>query len=141
MCSAKWKVLERLGLPICNCVAVIIGGSFKISSTFAAMRLSALILNLLILVMIFVPCKDHKALSGEGSRAQAFHATTPQSSPADDDCSPLCTCSCCGTVSLFYALPQLATVLPEPAIKKYAAYKAPFYSVERSSVWQPPRIA
>jgi hypothetical protein len=112
----------------------------RISSTFAAMRLSAFILNLLMLVMIFVPCKDHKTLAGEGSRTQAFHASTPVSSAADDDCSPLCSCSCCGAVSLFYALPQLAAVLPAPAIKKYPAYKAPFYSAERSSVWQPPRI-
>jgi len=104
------------------------------------MRLSAFILNLLVLKMIFAPCRDHQVLSRGSSVTQAFHAAAQQQGQADDDCSPLCTCSCCGTVSLLFSSPKVGVIVPVPPVKKYPAYKALFYFVERSSVWQPPRI-
>jgi len=127
-------------VAICNRVAVINSDFLGIPRNFGSMRLSAFILNLLVLIMILAPCRDHQALSGDSSRTQVFHAAAQQQGQADDDCSPLCTCSCCGAVSLFFSSPQAGMIIPVSAVKKYRAYNAPFYFVERSSVWQPPRV-
>lgn len=107
---------------------------------FAKMRLSAFILQLLIAVMIVVPCRDHKAVGMGKARTQQLHATTPGSGQADDDCSPLCTCSCCASVSSLIYTPVVEGVAPNPDAKKFPSYITPDYHADRSAVWQPPRV-
>lgn len=104
------------------------------------MRLSAFILNLLMMVMILVPCRDHKVLGMSADRTQQVYAAAQGDGQADDDCSPLCTCSCCASVSPAVSIPVVEDVAPVPAAKKFHVYIAPDYYADRSAVWQPPRI-
>ncbi|MBN9385491.1 MAG: hypothetical protein J0H74_32360 [Chitinophagaceae bacterium] len=104
------------------------------------MRLSAFILNCLMLIMIFAPCRDHSSIVSGISRGQVVYASSPQNEQMGDDCSPLCTCSCCSSVSASVHFRYVILALPQPAAKKFPAYNTPEYSAERSSIWQPPRI-
>ena len=104
------------------------------------MRLSAFILNMLMCVMILIPCRDHKALGMSKDRTPRMVATTPVSGQADDDCSPLCTCSCCASVSSVVYMLVIEGFAPAPVVKKFPVYIAPDYGADRSAVWQPPRI-
>ena len=107
---------------------------------FAQMRLSAFILNLLTLVMILVPCRDHKTVHAANAGAQQIYAAIPHEGQADDDCSPLCTCSCCSSVLPLIHTPLVEGLCPTLSAKKFSLYIAPDYGGERSIVWQPPRI-
>ncbi|MBS1663414.1 MAG: hypothetical protein JST68_20395 [Bacteroidetes bacterium] len=109
-------------------------------STFASMRLYAFILNLLMLMMILAPCRDHASQGVGKTNIQRLHSATPNSGLADDDCSPLCTCSCCASVSPVIYVPIVEGVASPVASKKFPIYIAPDYAAERSAVWQPPRI-
>jgi hypothetical protein len=107
---------------------------------FVVMRLSAFILNLLMAIMVLVPCRDHKALGMSKARVQQVDAATPGGGQADDDCSPLCTCSCCASVSSVVELATIVDVAPVVISKKFPLYITPEYGADRSAVWQPPRI-
>lgn len=109
-------------------------------SIFVPMRLSAFILNLLMAVMILVPCRDHKAPGLGNTRTQQLYAAAPGSGQADDDCSPLCTCSCCASVSPSIYTPVVEGIAPALAVRKFPLYITPDYYADRSAVWQPPRI-
>lgn len=104
------------------------------------MRLSAFILNLLMVVMILVPCRDHKALGMSKFGIQQIHAAAPGGGQADDDCSPLCTCSCCASVSTVVDMQVIDGIMPLPVGKKFPIYIAPDFGTDLSAVWEPPRI-
>ncbi|HVW61416.1 MAG TPA: hypothetical protein VHC48_15300 [Puia sp.] len=104
------------------------------------MRLSAFILNLLMTVMILVPCRDHKVLGMSAGRTQQVYAAAQGDGQADDDCSPLCTCSCCASVSPLIYTPVVEGVIPALVTRKFPIYIAPDHYADRSAVWQPPRI-
>ncbi|HVU58472.1 MAG TPA: DUF6660 family protein [Puia sp.] len=107
---------------------------------FAPMRLSAFILNLLMLVMILAPCRDHKALGMGKARTPQLLAAAPTDGQSDDDCSPLCTCSCCASVSPVVYTPVVEEIVSAPIARKFPVYITPYYHADRSAVWQPPRI-
>ena len=125
---------------LCNNVTLKNSIFYDIISTFTPMRLSAFILNCLMLTMIFFPCRDHRSVASGISRGQEVYASSHQGGQTDDDCSPLCSCSCCSSVSANVYFPYVIKVTSEPAAKKFPVYNTPEYSAERSSVWQPPRI-
>jgi len=104
------------------------------------MRPTAFILSLLVLILNCIPCRDHAAFNRGTSNGQVVVAASHEGSQADDGCSPFCTCSCCASISMLYSSPQVGMFLPRSSEKKFPAYNAPFYSVERSSIWQPPKI-
>jgi len=104
------------------------------------MRLTAFILNLLVVVMVLAPCRDHKVLGIGKDRTQQVHAAVPNNGQTDDDCSPLCTCSCCASVSPFIYTPVVEGFAPAQDAKKFPIYITPDYFADRSAVWQPPRV-
>lgn len=91
-------------------------------------------------IMILAPCRDHRALAMGKAGTQQVHAAVPGSGQEDDDCSPLCTCSCCASVSSMIYVPVVVGAALVPVVKKFSLYIAPDYNAERSVVWQPPRI-
>lgn len=104
------------------------------------MRLSAFILNMLMLVMILVPCRDHDDHVRTAGANPQFYAATQDHGQTDDICSPLCTCSCCASVSPMVHKPVVGAFIAAQGARKFPAYFAAEYAAERSAIWQPPRI-
>lgn len=104
------------------------------------MRLTAFIMNLLVIMMILAPCRDHRDVSLSKATTPQLYAAAQQDGQADDDCSPLCTCSCCAAVSLSYHTLMVQAATPGSSVKKIPFYITPDHTTGLSSIWQPPRI-
>lgn len=84
-------------------------------------------------------CDDHIAFSDNCEVTSCAHLENGQTdNHIADECSPFCMCSCCGTITIFYAIKYTFerdfTALPK------TSYSENFFSVTSSSIWQPPKI-
>ncbi|WP_116125321.1 hypothetical protein [Lewinella sp. IMCC34183] len=103
------------------------------------MRLPALFMALLLVVLSLFPCQD-LAANDVVTGSDAHHEND---APADhDDCTPLCSCACCGTVvTVFGSAPVAPVVLPLPPAGQTRPDCTPIWTplLAAASDIQPPR--
>lgn len=96
-------------------------------------------MSVIILALSFVPCADSNSVTQ--SQEISFHQGSDHHQHHSDFCSPLCVCSCCGTI--------VAQIEGETdyEFKTYEVYsseenllKPSFPSDIFYSIWEPPKI-
>lgn len=104
------------------------------------MKLTAVILSIVILVLSFVPCADTMISRQEFQTISTSHQDNHGHNHSDF-CSPLCSCSCCGTVvaqieeELFFEdFPENEFSTDETFFRQNIP-AAIYYSI-----WEPPKI-
>ncbi|MFZ7169629.1 MAG: DUF6660 family protein [Bacteroidota bacterium] len=55
-------------------------------------------------------------------------------------CSPFCFCSCCSTAMNILYLPNISLQV-QPALQDFVLFDQKFFSIDNSSIWQPPKIS
>lgn len=108
-------------------------------SIFALMKILSVIMSVIILALSFVPCADNNSVNQ--SQEISLHQDSDNHQHHSDFCSPLCVCSCCGTI--------VAQIEGQAdfEIKTYEIYssqenllKPRFPSDISFSIWEPPKI-
>ena len=112
--------------------------------TFAIrkMKLLSYILGLGILILSCITCEDLPEFNDPGLEIiSATNIKKPCTESAQDHCSPLCVCACCGQplINLFF---KDAPLLDKriAVSKKNFEYKNTFVSDYFQSIWQPPKL-
>ena len=96
------------------------------------MKFITLILSLLVMALTLVPCSDTPC-DTEKTHTHEQH---------DDQCTPFCTCVCCGAQT---QVPQYPFTYSHSPIITYISLSLPQYNSTYTpgfhhSIWQPPKI-
>lgn len=105
------------------------------------MRFLAYLLSLIVFVMIALPCTDSIFDSINESVSTEIHESHQEhSQDIHDECTPLCTCNCCGTS---ITLPVLIT-FKQNNLKNYDTcnffYAYHYHYKFAKGLWHPPNI-
>lgn len=107
------------------------------------MKLFSFIMAFLILGLSVLPCRDAKAATLNAkdliTKALNAHADDHENNGHEDNCSPLCICSCCSVASVFSPSVSVEIAAPENHINHNSHYSGSLISIS-FSVWQPPRL-
>lgn len=103
-----------------------------------AVRLTAFILSLLVLVLGCMPCADANPFPSKAQ--QEVYQTTDQGHEHNDICSPFCICSCCAGFSFNQPFIEIETFLPQQGADHSAYYIASLIEVSLP-IWQPPQLS
>lgn len=95
---------------------------------------------ILVLVLSIMPCADKGVVSNEyKAKTVVKKSSHQQSDPQQDDCSPFCHCSCCGTFSPNHFIAALSHIPSYQSISRSSFL--PAYIIEISlPIWQPPQL-
>ena len=102
------------------------------------MKIFALIMAILVLALSIMPCADGGANESEATTI-VKKANHQQSDPQQDDCSPFCQCSCCGTFSPNHSITTLSYIPSCLIISKSSFLPANIIEVALP-IWQPPQL-
>ncbi|MES2894227.1 MAG: DUF6660 family protein [Bacteroidota bacterium] len=104
------------------------------------MRFLAFIMAFIILAISVVPCADQASITsgGQGNEITAQHADHPLEDHADE-CSPLCTCSCCAGFAILGTPSKISGVQILPSKQYSSLLISPTFSIH-FAIWQPPRV-
>ncbi|WP_421944585.1 DUF6660 family protein [Pedobacter sp.] len=104
------------------------------------MKLFAIILCISILALSCISCEDFE-LANNLSIVTEQIINQENSHQESDNCSPLCTCNCCGQLIVFNQKVELL-IKPKPLnhSKNVATYCNYFLSDYTKNIWQPPKL-
>ena len=103
------------------------------------MRIFTTILAFLMLSLSCIPCADSIVANiSAGEKLVAQHGMNDLQHK--DDCSPLCTCSCCGPVTFVSVHPFVDYPLTHGTVS-YGCYIASHIQDILLPVWQPPQLS
>lgn len=107
---------------------------------FAAMKLFASIMALVVLALSVMPCADMAATGGKANISYSQnHSGQDQDAP--DDCSPFCTCSCCSTSFNLSINSTPAEAIPLFDGRVIIAYNSSKPIEISLPIWQPPQLS
>ncbi len=105
------------------------------------MKFLASIMAVIILALSMMPCTDEEALMHAGNTSDLAQQAKCPEQQHSDDCSPLCTCSCCASFFAFFQSSNKANlVLQAPAPVYSSLVVSTTFSIPLP-IWQPPRSA
>jgi hypothetical protein len=119
---------------------------YSANGNFAKMKLFTFIYALYILVLPLLPCGDREECNDEKVKTSIVKNvdTDHQNHDVEDEnCSPFCTCMCCGQIitNLFYPIKEEKSNHSFQS-KNIASYKSNFHlSSYLDRIWQPPKFS
>ncbi len=115
----------------------------RISTIFAVLKTTNIILSIIIMIISCLPCADLDISNSSRNVTQFISNHNNHSNDQQNDfCSPFCTCNCCGVQVLNYASTSsfdfpVLVVITKSAVPNYdSVFASNFYG----SIWQPPQI-
>ncbi len=107
------------------------------------MKLLAFFLSFYILVLSAVPCSDvHNDCKSTKAKSELSNHHD-HNNDQDDNCSPFCTCACCGIAAVLADFTSIDIKLKSIVFisKKVALYNTTFSFNFFGNIWQPPKGA
>ncbi|PWS31622.1 DUF6660 family protein [Pedobacter paludis] len=106
------------------------------------MKILSCILSLSILILSCITCEDLPEFTDTGlAKISSTNFHKPDNQTEKDNCSPLCTCNCCGQPVLstlsFASFPFIKV---QAVSKKKIDFKNQFVSDYVQNIWQPPKL-
>jgi len=100
-----------------------------------------------LLALSVQPCNDNVfSRDDQGHSMQKIahldRSSQDTESDTNDECSPFCICSCCGSnpaPTIVYTLPVASPKVLEGVAEMETQYKTPYKSTRTYSIWQPPK--
>ena len=107
------------------------------------MKIISFIFSTLIIILSVLPCTDGTCQRADNSRVELLieHQAHDHSDKSQDNCTPFCTCVCCGSL---ITLPTLQSLLNESATisADYLSQYTFSYSFDYSEgIWHPPALS
>ena len=105
------------------------------------MKFLIYLLSLLIISLSCINCEDVVAMVNYSNEFSISSVEKSNCATEQDNCSPLCTCNCCGqplVENVAIELPQSARKLVVQA--DLSDYHTKFISSYIKSIWQPPKL-
>lgn len=96
----------------------------------------------MILALSVLPCGDAKAMAinvKEQITRDSHNAADDHEDNHQDNCSPLCICSCCSVASVFNPLISVEVNPIENHISHASRYSGALISISLP-IWQPPQL-
>ena len=104
------------------------------------MKIIAFIMAFLVLALNVIPCADTVNAANESkSKMVVAKSNSQKSDPQQDDCSPFCHCTCCGTFSPNHSITVLSYILTYLSISKSSFLPADLIEIALP-IWQPPQL-
>jgi len=97
-------------------------------------KILALILAFSIALQLSIPCTDNLPVS----QIAVEHDTHHHSKDVQDTCTPLCSCACCGVLTITQQIPDISPALPAFS-EHLSAYISNKLLQTTSLIWQPPK--
>ncbi|TCD29034.1 hypothetical protein EZ456_02420 [Pedobacter psychrodurus] len=111
--------------------------------TFASrMKILVYLLSLSILFISCITCEDLPEFGYDiQTKVLSAKISKTESSADKDNCSPMCTCNCCGQPSVSsLAFSSFNFLKNEPVLKLNTPYSDQFISSYLQHIWQPPKL-
>ncbi|MFZ7114614.1 MAG: DUF6660 family protein [Bacteroidota bacterium] len=102
-------------------------------------RLFSFSLVIYLMTIMLMPCNDI-CDSHQHDVTSLMQSASDHHEAEDDMCSPFCLCSCCSTAMTIHYLPNI-TLQAKPALQDFVLFDQQFFSIDNSSIWQPPKIS
>ena len=102
------------------------------------MKIFAFIMAILVLALSIMPCADDGANKSKATTI-VEKSNHQQNDPQQDDCSPFCHCTCCGTFSPNHSITVLSYILTYLSISKSSFLPADLIEIALP-IWQPPQL-
>jgi len=97
-------------------------------------------LSICIFFLSCISCEDFAVQPGIDNQL-SISVDKDKSHANADNCSPLCTCNCCGQPLLFTLKSSLPrTKKPEKSNQIKSVYKCAFTAGFLETIWQPPKL-
>ena len=106
------------------------------------MKVFTFLMAIYILVLSLVPCGDMHNDCNDTTTKTELSQNHDHQQDKDDNCSPLCTCSCCSAsiVALDFKQVQLKKPAEFSITQKLSIRNFSFVSNFYGNIWQPPKI-
>lgn len=106
------------------------------------MKILSYILSLSILLLSCITCEDLPEFTVNGiAKISNASIHTPDSHTEKDNCSPLCTCNCCGQPILStLSIASFPFLKVQAVSRKKIDYENQFVSDYIQNIWQPPKL-
>lgn len=105
------------------------------------MKIFVILLSVCIFILSCITCEDFTALKDNIQTQNFSSVKKTQDHSNADNCSPLCTCNCCGQPLAFILKSSSLNILKSEEINSnQAEYKNSFTSAFLTNIWQPPKI-
>ena len=106
------------------------------------MKFLIYLLTFAILSISFITCEDVVPLKVSQSEISSSTIKKPQASTDQDNCSPLCTCNCCGQPLIIDNVFSIIATLKKCIVKnELSRYNNQFISNYVQNIWQPPKLS
>ena len=102
------------------------------------MKFFAFIIAILVLALSIMPCADSGANESKATTV-VKKSNHQQNDPQQDDCSPFCQCSCCGTFSPNHFITTISYIPSYLIISKSSFLSANILEIALP-IWQPPQL-
>lgn len=105
------------------------------------MKVTAIFLTILLFALNFIPCRDAVASTPNNGQAavECPGSHSDHEEHADDNCSPLCICSCCALASMPSPAIQVENIIERTHPVLVAVYSGQLLDVSLP-IWQPPQL-
>ncbi|WP_370633630.1 DUF6660 family protein [Pedobacter sp. Leaf250] len=105
------------------------------------MKFLIYLMSFLIVSLSCINCEDVMAMVNNPTELSISNIEKSKGLTDQDNCSPLCTCNCCGQLLLAnvpISIPKtLKRLIPEKELKYYSNH---FLSKYTQNIWQPPKL-
>ncbi len=102
------------------------------------MKFFAFLMTIILIAQSFMPCADREIASakGEVQITKALH----HEKGMQDDCPPLCSCSCCGCFSSAHSFTSYISINSVSVQNCNAEYLPESIQKIVTPIWQPPQL-
>lgn len=106
------------------------------------MKILVYFLSLSILLLSCITCEDRLEVDqNKLNKAEITRISESHNVPDDDNCSPLCTCNCCGQPAVNINNSNLTTTLKVISSDKVkSGYQSRTVTEFSRNIWQPPKL-
>lgn len=104
----------------------------------------SLLMSVYVLLLSVLPCTDVGLPirdSNQPTQVTADHHTHDTDRPVGDQCSPFCSCTCCGTVGVQSPVFAFDFAEPQPVAHSVPTLTPAFLPSVALSTWQPPQLS
>ena len=88
-----------------------------------------------------LPCAVSQENNAKAEQKISANSAHKDKLPADETCTPFCTCSCCPASAFYQDIPVLSHITVPFNEVKIELYDDAFISYNLHSIWQPPKIS
>jgi hypothetical protein len=108
------------------------------------MKMFWFIFSIYLALLSVFPCSDKFEFDSKPTETQTFFSSTTEHQHETEQCSPFCSCACCGisTTNLQkvkFTFRDRKIIVDK--IQLFSLYKFRYFEEISSSIWQPPKLS